>query len=798
MSSNTVCSIISIRALFTVVLTIFGFALYSSSAGGEDDDIAPVSVVPTVSLSAGATSIAYNASTTIIWSSTNSSSCASSGGGGTGPTGSFDTGPQTTTTTYTVTCVGAGGSASQNKTITVISPTVTAFADAGGGNVTVTTANTLTNGVIITIGGTTHYNGNYTVANANHKSFTIVANFKGNDAAGTWHMAGGRISRCSTTATIGKLRAITLSNVPSRFTGVAPLPVFFDASGTTATATTRPFHDLEYRWNFGESAAALAALPGGANWTNGSTKGSRNLATGPEAAHVYETPGVYIVALSATDGTNVVSNSCTQIVVQNPDLVFAGTNTTCVGATSVPVQGVNGCPAGANTVQQPNFVTAISSYALTGKRVLFQRGDTFTAASTARITQTGPGIVGAFGTGTMPSVQMTGNDSLLTLSSATTPGIKDWRVMDIDLNGVSSGTNTVGINADGGFNQLLALRLNIRNTAVGIAGGPDTLDWYNTHNQPGHTMFDEWSIVDSTITSVAGCGAGCAWRIFLSGTRTNIQGNYLDNMGTGGSHTLRSGYTSKGVISNNYIARPGSYQHALKLHGPSWVGGVPSLATLVTPATAYTEQVVIADNEIIGADDPWIVSIGPMDGLTDQRVRNIIVERNWNIAGAATQIAFESSAVDATFRNNICDMTGAAGQCVGVGQRGVEPVPNNVHVYNNTFYSGSATILRGVNIGTATNTVVINNLVSAPLAPSPVVILNTGTGLVESNDLVVSSPFVVATPVAPADFSLKPLPNPARNAGLATAPVFSDSLVFTLPNFLQPSTSPRANIGAVE
>src|SRR4030067_2638800 len=56
----------------------------------------------------------------------------------------------------------------------------------------------------------------------------------------------------STGATV----TITPSNDPSRFYGVAPMAVFFDASGTTSTATTRPFHDLEYRWDFGDPAGS--------------------------------------------------------------------------------------------------------------------------------------------------------------------------------------------------------------------------------------------------------------------------------------------------------------------------------------------------------------------------------------------------------------------------------------------------------------------------------------------------------------------------------------------------------------
>lgn len=97
--------------------------------------------------------------------------------------------------------------------------------------------------------------------------------------------------------------AIGLTFAASRLSGVAPLAVFFDATATTATATTRPFHDIEYKWNFGDPAGSPV---NGTTWTNGSRAGasSRNAATGPVAAHVFETPGTYTVALTAFDGTN--------------------------------------------------------------------------------------------------------------------------------------------------------------------------------------------------------------------------------------------------------------------------------------------------------------------------------------------------------------------------------------------------------------------------------------------------------------------------------------------------------------
>ncbi|MEQ1836797.1 MAG: PKD domain-containing protein, partial [Candidatus Nitrotoga sp.] len=162
---------------------------------------------------------------------------------------------------------------------------------------------------------------------------------------------------------------ITLSLLPSRTSGVAPLSVFFDTSGTTdPSMTSRPFHDLEYTWNFGDTTAGT--------WANGTQPGvsSKNTATGPVAAHVFEIPGTYTVTVTAYDGINTATTNKT-ITVQDPNTVFVGTNTICVAQLTTPVAGVNGCPSGALTVMQSSFPAAVNTYALTGKRVLFKRGD---------------------------------------------------------------------------------------------------------------------------------------------------------------------------------------------------------------------------------------------------------------------------------------------------------------------------------------------------------------------------------------------------------------------------------------
>lgn len=63
---------------------------------------------------------------------------------------------------------------------------ITAFADAGGGKVTATSANSLSNGDVITVRGTTNYNGIQTVSNVSGAAFEITDTWVADDGASDW------------------------------------------------------------------------------------------------------------------------------------------------------------------------------------------------------------------------------------------------------------------------------------------------------------------------------------------------------------------------------------------------------------------------------------------------------------------------------------------------------------------------------------------------------------------------------------------------------------------------------------
>ena len=102
----------------------------------------------------------------------------------------------------------------------------------------------------------------------------------------------------------------------SRESRVAPLSVHFTACFSTSTAGSRAFHDLDYTWDFND--------PGSGHWGNSGK--SRNMAKGPVAAHIFETPGDYTVNLTVRDGTGMTGTGSFNITVQDPDIIYGGSD----------------------------------------------------------------------------------------------------------------------------------------------------------------------------------------------------------------------------------------------------------------------------------------------------------------------------------------------------------------------------------------------------------------------------------------------------------------------------------------
>jgi hypothetical protein len=124
-------------------------------------------------------------------------------------------------------------------------------------------------------------------------------------------------------------------------------------------------------------------------------------------------------------------------------------------------------------------------------------------------------------------------------------------------------------------------------------------------------------------------------------------------------------------------------------------------------------------------------------------------------------------------RNNTVITTAAgSGNAIVFSRRGVEPVPSNNRAYNNSAFNGGTGTFTFVNIdSSASNTTVRNNLGKGNGTSN--MISGSGSGLVQSNNLMTASPgWVSASPASALQFDLAS-GSAAIDAGFAT-PVYDD------------------------
>jgi hypothetical protein len=549
-------------------------------------------------------------------------------------------------------------------------------------------------------------------------------------------------SQSSAACTDGTL---TLKAAAVRSSGISPLMVFFDATGTIDTSlsgSTTAFQDVYYTWNFGDSGAS-----GTRSWTYGSNRGrnSRNNATGPVAAHLYVTSGsdtVYTVTVAAHNGMNTAS--CRLAVsVQDPSGAkgFAGTKTTCVSSSGKPAPGVSGCPIGARALNTSSFNTALNPpYLTSDRRVLFRCGDTFTGDS-ATLSGT-KWSVGAYGgcddTQTNRPI-LKDSSTAGQLMIALTAG--DGRIADLDFEG--NGTAMYAITTPGSITRI-----------------PYQITLYNLYSNGNDSSYSwsqgsQWAIVDSVMTGMR-TSIG-TFINFNENNPTTWGGNAYNNLdyqavlgssfnGAGGTNngtgqeTVRISACRLCVIENNTIANANHIGAPLKLHNGN------TNNSLVAWSGVYTEFLEISDNWFGGTSGAQIVENAPQNAGDDERLRNIVLERNLFSAstGAEGGRQLLVSAVNETIRNNVFYMPGTSKRYafygVQVAQRGVEPAPSGIEVYNNTCYAPDAVVNQacvgfdGLGMqAPPTNSFARNNLFYIPVNGHSTVV-NKGTGNIVTNN----------------------------------------------------------------
>jgi len=475
---------------------------------------------------------------------------------------------------------------------------------------------------------------------------------------------------------------INASLSASRTSCVAPCAVFFDATATNASTTSRPFHELDYSWDFGDSSSGVWTLSGK----------NKNSAKGPMGAHVFETPGIYTITLNVKDLAGNTASKQVSVTITDPNVAFTEANTFCFAKDNLNWAG---CPTTIATNRivsnDASLVSNLNSRFAANRRLMLRRGDSWNVGAQIFINVNGPGILGAFGSGNKPQIS-TSQDGLAGLIFAEGD---DWRITDLYLVGPSSSSGTyteLGIVSDGDNN--LILRNNI--TRFYWLGFTTNLPYYTASGAILVPPSDGTAWIENNVYDV-GIYTG-----YPAGNRMSIIGN---NLGPARySHVLRMWQANKVLIENNFIADPstdnGNGRHALKFLS---VNG------------SYTQYALISDNVFRGSAE--VVHLTPENTISDERLMDIIFERNKIVTGTnaftPTTNFLIVSGRNITIRNNIFEATKDFFRAIKIETTcPCVPPSADVSVYDNTFYTSSLVNgFYGVQVGgDATNTVIRNNL----------------------------------------------------------------------------------------
>jgi hypothetical protein len=523
---------------------------------------------------------------------------------------------------------------------------------------------------------------------------------------------------------------------------------------------------LEYRWNFGDDDDA--------RWAYGANPGvnRKNRATGANTAHLYETPGTYTTTLSVTDGTNTASKTYV-VTVTDPEVVYAG-KTTCVSSSG----DFTGAPTGATQVTSSDFSNALKNALAAGaRRVLFRRGDSFSAATLYILTADGPVTIGAFGSGARPVISCA-NDNTSAIASWTA---HDWRVMDLEING--NGTRAAGVSLTGDAYNNTVLRVHVHDSGTCVGPG-------------GHYA----AVVDCDLLRIP-VGQGIMPIYAQDVFGLFVAGCHMDSNG-GGEYVMRYQGGTHGTISNNTFGRCGDKKATFTLRGDS------SQTTYIAQYHQISDNLFDASTSVGIA---FIVTVNPQNSGRNEKIQDVIIERNIVIANPGGMDMISFCASDVTVRNNLLDATNiGSGPAISISYGNNTaglPAPARNHIYNNTIFSNGANNISGVilyNAGMAVlDTVVKNNFLYAPNSlhdggtngHSANFMYDWGTNTLASNNTLdsqtknISPTLSVLPPTAPADWKLA---TGCYGLGTGTSvPVWSDF-------FQEPLTasSPR-NLGAV-
>lgn len=420
--------------------------------------------------------------------------------------------------------------------------------------------------------------------------------------------------------TLAAMMAVSAANaqdlkpslVASRTIGTAPLFVHFDATATTSKNVPDPFRQVLYTFDYGDSAAG--------NWvTTGKARGLK--AGGPIGAFVFERPGTYTVRMVANDGRHSDERRIT-ITVLDPDVVYAGEATVCIATDSSTGWG----PAGAAYV---NAIPDKSTW--NGKRLIFKRGQDFSASSDVVITRGAANfqLCASSGAGAKPILPV------VSIGGDRPPaGTDPWpdNITLVDLNF----TRGYRIGAYGQHH--LALRCDMP-AAQELNFGWSIYAMFDDQYQ--FVPIDQWPVPKyhaMAECTMPGDQSTATYNLFSDAcSHAAILGC---TMSQAVYHNLRLCQAYKTLLADNVTEgrSPNSDYHCIKVHGGSLA---PYAEPLTSGSKFWATRYVVAQDNLIGSAGclyAWLAAFSPQNSSVTEGVQDILVLGNTFIRSGAGQV----------------------------------------------------------------------------------------------------------------------------------------------------------------
>lgn len=426
----------------------------------------------------------------------------------------------------------------------------------------------------------------------------------------------------------------------NRDSGAAPLGIFFDATDSNSGVTQpslvsglRDYTNFSYLWDFGDSASG--------NWT--STGRSKNEGRGYLAAHVYETPGTYTVQLTVIRSNGLEYNYTQEIVVEDPDVVFA--NNSANSAERTIYASTSGNDSNNGSFNQPiqTWAEGIDRLLASNgpRRLLLKRGETFTTTGANADDFTGPFHIGAYGSGADPVIYNT------TASPFFAPDDgEDLTIANLSFLSTYNPNTGYGPVPD-------VLRMIGTNSKITIFQNSFSNCALNIHmGQLGQCQ--ETIIAENTITAWQNYGILISDLSKLAILGNSIRQAANASTGDGKSPTpaepdlpdhgpIRLGLVEKALVSNNDL-----FSNTGWSPGPVGYAHQPCLRI---GSSGTAELSIVSDNLMQGG-----LNIGasvPASTTVEATIGRVIWERNQMLATDATRNFFDIALGGAVLRNNI-------------------------------------------------------------------------------------------------------------------------------------------------